>query len=146
MVIFCQVCRGRLARSGSEWKHDKGEPAEAHKAEPLAARRCQLFDPGVVGLPGYDRTLAWLVRAEKAGKTPIESWRIGLYVFDGKVRGVFKFNGDAAKKRPSSLFQPPEQAATGFLRNHPLVKERLAAAGASRKKPARAARPSPGVA
>jgi hypothetical protein len=142
MVIFCQVCRGRLARSGNEWKHDKGEPAEAHKAEPLAARRCQLFDPGVVGLPGYDRTLAWLVRAEKAGKAPIESWRIGLYVFDGKVRGVFKFTGAADKKRPSSIFQPPAQAAPGLLRNHPLVKERLAAVGATRKRPGKAASPA----
>jgi len=137
MVIFCQVCRGRLTRSGTEWKHEKGEPAEVHKAEPLAARRCQLFDPGVVGLPGYDRTLAWLVRAEKTGKSPIEAWRIGLYVFDGKVRGVFKFTGDASKQNPTSQFRPPEQSAPGLLRNHPLVKERLAAVAADRRKPAR---------
>lgn len=129
MVIFCQVCRGRLKRSGSEWKHEAGAPADAHKEQPLAARRCQLFDPSVIGLPGYDRTLAWLVRTERAGKEPIESWRIGVYVFDGKVRGVFRFTGDAAK-RPSAMFRPPEQSVPGFLRNHPLVKERLAAAAA----------------
>jgi hypothetical protein len=134
MVIFCQVCRGRLARVGSEWKHDNGGPKDVHKAEPLAARRCLLFDPKVVGLPGYDRTLAWLVQAEKAGKAPIETWRIGLYVFDGRVRGVFKYLGDPSKKRPRSLFQPPEEADSGFLRNHPLVKERLAAVSQTRKK------------
>jgi hypothetical protein len=141
MVIFCRECRGRLARVGNEWKHEKASPKVDHKAEPLAARRCPLFDPGVVGLPGYDRTIAWLVRAEKAGKTPIEAWRIGLYVFDGRVRGVFKFLGDASKKRPRSLFQPPEQADSGFLRNHPLVKERLAAISPARKKAVPARRP-----
>ena len=39
--------------------------------------------------------------AEKSGKTPIEAWRIGLYVFDGKVRGVFKYLGDPAKTASS---------------------------------------------
>ena len=145
MVIFCRACRGRLTRVGSEWKHEKANLKESHKAEPLAARRCLLFDPGVVGLPGYDRTLTWLVRAEKAGKAPIQSWRIGLYVFDGRVRGVFKYLGDATKKRPRSLFQPPEQVAPGFLRNHPLVKERLAAITRTRKKAVPARRPAPPV-
>jgi len=142
MVIFCQTCRGRLKRSGNQWKHEKDAPADAHKAVPLAAKRCQLFDPGVVGLPGYDRTLAWLVRAERAGKAPIEPWRIGLYVFDGRVRGVFRFTGDAATKRPHSPFQPPEHAVPGLLRNHPLVKQRLAAAEAAGAKPARSAKAS----
>jgi hypothetical protein len=145
MVIFCQTCRGRLARAGNEWKHDKGAPTDSHRAQPLAARRCLLFDPGVVGLPGYDKTLAWLVRAEKSGKTPIEAWRIGLYVFDGKVRGVFKYLGDPAKKRPNSLFQPPEPSEAGLLRNHPLVKERLAARTPARKKAAPVQRPAPTV-
>ena len=128
MVIFCQVCRGRLTRSADGWSHRDGEPAEVHVAQPLAARRCRLFDPGVIGLPGYDRTLAWLVRNEKVAKTPVEAWRIGLYVFDGRVRGVFRFNGDAAQARPNSLFQPPATAERGLLRNHPIVKERLGAA------------------
>jgi hypothetical protein len=140
MVIFCGVCRDRLTRCGDEWKHGKGEPAEPHKAEPLAAKRCQLFDPSVIGLPGYDRTLAWLVKAERAAKSPMEPWRIGVYVFDGKVRGVFKFTGDAGTARPKSPFQPPQQGAPGFLRNHPLVKERLAT-GAARKAAPRPAAP-----
>jgi hypothetical protein len=133
MVIYCQACRGRLTRVGGEWKHDKGGPTASHTAEPLAAKRCRLFDPLVVGLPGYDRALVWLVRAERSAKAPVEAWRIGLYVFDGRVRGVFKFNGDGRNAKPGSLFHAPEAPSDAFLRNHPIVKERLATVASAHK-------------
>ncbi len=136
MIIYCKECRGRLKRVGTEWKHEKGGPSESHVAQPLAARRCLLFDPGVVGLPGYDRALVWLVKAEKSAKAPVEAWRVGLYVFDGRIRGVFKYNGDASVDRPGSLFHAPEVPSDSFLRNHPIVKERLAALAPPRKKAA----------
>ncbi len=140
MVIYCKACRGRLRRAGGEWKHENGGPFDSHVALPLAARRCRLFDPGVVGLPGYDRALVWLVKGEKTAKSPVEAWRIGLYVFDGRIRGVFRYNGDASKNRPGALFQAPEKPSDAFLRNHPIVKERLAALAATRKKAAPASR------
>jgi hypothetical protein len=98
----------------------------------------------VVGLPGYDRALVWLVKTERSGKSPVEAWRIGLYVFDGRIRGVFKYNGDASKNRPGALFQAPELPSVTLLRNHPIVKERLAALAPPRKKaaPARQVRSS----
>lgn len=136
MIIYCKACRGRLKRVGTEWKHDKGASADSHAAQPLAARRCLLFDPGVVGIPGYDRALVWLVKAEKSAKAPVEAWRVGLYVFDGRVRGVFKYNGDASNNKPGSLFQAPEVPSDSYLRNHPTVKERLAALDPKRKKAA----------
>jgi len=135
MIVYCKACRERIRRVGGEWKHDKGAPADSHVAQPLAARRCLLFDPTVVGLPGYDRALVWLVKAEKSAKSPVEAWRVGLYVFDGRVRGVFKYNGDASKAGPGSLFKAPPVPSDTFLRNHPIVKERLAALSPSRKKP-----------
>ena len=135
MVIFCQSCRSRLARVGNEWKHEQQAPGGAHQAEPVAARRCRLFEPEVVGVPGYDRALAWLVKAEREAKSPIEAWRIGLYLFDGRIRGVFRYRGDAGKTRPGAFFQAPEVPSDALLRNHPIVKERLAAFEAAAKTP-----------
>jgi hypothetical protein len=142
MIIYCKACRGRLKRVGSEWQHEKGAPSDTHVAQPLAARRCLLFDPGVVGMPGYDRALMLLVKAEKSGKSPVEAWRVGLYVFDGRVRGVFMYNGDPHNSKPGSMFKAPEVPSDTPLRNHPIVKERLAALAPARKKAA-PAKPSP---
>jgi hypothetical protein len=132
MVIYCQACRGRLKRVDGEWKHEKSNPANVHDAAPIAATRRLLFDPAVVGLPGYDRALAWLVKAERAAKSPLEAWRIGLYVFDGRIRGVFKYNGDGHNDRAGALFQAPAVPSDAPLRNHPIVKARLAAAAPPR--------------
>jgi hypothetical protein len=134
MIIYCRECRGRIKRVGSEWRHEKETTGTGHAAQPVAARRCLLFDASVVGLPGYDRALAWLVEAERAAKAPVEAWRVGLYVFDGRIRGVFRYNGEAGSIKPGSLFRAPEVPSDAYLRNHPIVKERLAAIDPARKK------------
>ena len=126
MIIFCKQCRSPLDRADHEWKHHNGEPADGHAARPLAARRCRLFDPDVIGLPGYDRILLRLVEREKAKGGPTETWRIGLYVFDGRVRGTFRYAAPVGKIPARSPFQPPKENARAYLRNHPVVKERLA--------------------
>jgi len=126
MIIFCRQCRSPLDRVEGEWRHHGGEPADGHAARPLAARRCRLFDPDVIGLPGYDRMLLRLVERERANGAPTESWRIGLYVFDGRVRGTFRFVAPVDRIPSGSPFQPPAERTSEYLRNHPIVKQRLA--------------------
>ena len=126
MIIFCNACRSRLDRVENEWRHHDGEPEDGHAAKPLAARRSRLFDADVVGLPGYDRVLARLVAQERAAGVPIETWRVGLYVFDGRIRGVFRYVAEKDKVPTGSKFQPPDKPSRALLRNHPIVKERLA--------------------
>jgi hypothetical protein len=125
MIIFCSTCRSRLDRVGNAWRHHDGEPADSHVARPLAARRSRLFDPDVVGLPGYDVALARLVEQERAAGVPMETWRVGLYVFDGRVRGVFRYAAELGKIPAGSVFQPPAKPSRALLRNHPIVKARL---------------------
>ena len=103
-----------------------GAPADGHAAQPLAARRCRLFDPEVIGLPGYDRVLRRLVERERSTGHPIEIWRVGLYVFDGRVRAMFRYATETSKVPAGSIFQPPLEPSNELLRNHPIVKERLA--------------------
>jgi hypothetical protein len=126
MIVFCKTCRTSLVRNDKTWTHNAGEPADGHAARPLAARRCRLFDPDVIGLPGYDRVLVRLVERERISKSRLETWRLGLYVFDGRVRGAFRYSGEVGKIPARSLFQPPEKPSRTLLRNHPIVKERLA--------------------
>jgi len=125
MIIFCKTCRSGLVREEQIWRHRDGEPADAHAARPIAARRCHLFDPEVVGLPGYDQVLVRLVERERAAGSPTEAWRIGLYVFDGRVRGIFRYVAQADKVPANSPLQPPKKATRSLLRSHPIVKERL---------------------
>lgn len=125
MMIFCRTCRSGLDRSDQQWQHHGGEPADSHVPRPLAARRCRLFDPDVIGLPGYDRALLHLVERERATRTPLEMWRLGLYVFDGRVRGAFRYAAEVGEIPTGSLFKPPDRASRTLLRNHPIVKERL---------------------
>jgi hypothetical protein len=126
MIIFCTTCRSKLVRTNGEWHHQDGSLDDGHAAKPLAARRCRLFDPDVVGLPGYDRALGRLVERERIMGGPLEIWRLGLYVFDGRVRGTFRYATEASQVPPRSLFQPPREPSRGLLRDHPIVKERLA--------------------
>jgi hypothetical protein len=128
MVIFCKQCRSGLDRDGKSWKHRAGEPSDGHAPQPLAARRCRLFDPDVVGLPGYDHVLTQLVERERAMGDATETWRIGVYVFDGRIRGMFRYTAPVGKIPASSLFQPPPEPSSALLRDHPIVKERLARA------------------
>jgi hypothetical protein len=127
MIIFCNTCRSRVVRVETVWRHRDGEPPDGHAAQPLAARKYRLFDPEVVGLPGYDRALARLVERERAMGAPMEIWRVGLYVFDGRVRASFRYAAEASKVPARSLFQPPVEPSRDMLRDHPIVKERLAA-------------------
>jgi hypothetical protein len=125
MIIFCSTCRSKLVRENGGWLHRDGEPADGHAAQPLAARRKRLFDPGVVGLPGYDRMLAGLVKRERASGKTTEIWRLGVYVFDGRIQGAFRCTTDASKVPAKSIFQPPPEPSKELLRDHPVVKARL---------------------
>ena len=126
MIIFCKQCRSVLDRVDDQWRHHGGEPDDGHQARPLAARRCQLFDPDVIGLPGYDRILRRLVERERDKGGTTETWRIGLYVFDGRVRGSFRYAAPVGEIPTRSPFQPPKGKTRERLRSHPVVKERLA--------------------
>ena len=127
MVVFCATCRTRIEQVGNEWKHHRSEPAEAHEVRPVAARRRRLFDADVVRLVGFDRFLRHLVEKERASGVPTEAWRVGVYVFDGRIKGscIYKAAPDAVPA--DSLFQPPDTPEPKLLREHPLVKERLSA-------------------
>jgi len=126
MVVFCATCRTRLHRLGSGWKHHKGEPADNHEVKPLAARRRHLFDPDVVRLAGYDRFLLHLVEKERAAGVPTEAWRVGVYVFDGRIKGSCTYTVPAEEVPADSPFKPPGTPGRQPLCDHPLVKERLA--------------------